>query len=522
MAAPAVVAGVAFTTYVRTLMPGVSFGDWAEAQTVPHVLGIGHPNGFPTYTLVAWVLELVPIGSIAFRANLLSAVFVAGALATLAVIVGRLGVRPLIAVAAALALGAVGTVWAAATVARVDPLQLLLMALLAHRALVWADERRPRDLLIGALLVGLALGNHLLTLVVAPFLVLLALWAGRYYLRQRPVLLLAAIGAGLLGLSIYVYVPLAASASPPLTYNHPTSLEGVLWLATGAQFRGQFAFLSAAGPGEFVDSIPALWDLAVSRATPVVPVLGMTGLVLLLFTRPAVGLAFAAIFLTGIYVWANYYVKLEHYLLVPFLMLAIGLGIALERTARALAWLGRRAGRLRPASRLRPPNGLRLSSLAGVTVGLAGLAFAGVLAALNWAESDRSQDRSGPDYVDAVLGALPQDAAFISYWDPSTPLWYARFVEGRRPDVLILDDSNMEYDGWGTVSRSIERLICDRPVFLMRIGEGDLAPLRAEYRLTQFLTVNVGSLSPSARVSQPIYRVEPVDSSTCAQSSAQP
>lgn len=514
--APALVAIVAFAVYVRTLLPGVSFGDWAEAQTVPHVLGIGHPNGFPTYILAAWVFELIPIGSVAFRANLLSAVFVAAALATLTVIVMRLGVRPLIAVGAGLALGAVGTVWAAAAVARVDPLHLLFMALLAHRALVWADERRPRDLLLGGLLVGLALGNHLLTLVVAPFLVLLALWAGRHALRQRPVLLPAAVGAGLLGLAVYLYVPLAASASPPLAYNHPTTLDGVLWLATGAQFRGQFEFLSPAGPGQFVARIPALWDLVASRATPVVPVVGLAGLAMLLVTRPAVGLAFTAIFLSGIYVWANYYIRLEHYLLVPFLMLAVGIGVALERTARALSWLGRRVGRARPGLRLRRPWAGRMPSPSGVAMGVAGLGLAVGLAALNWTAADRSQDRSGPDYVDAVFAALPQDAAFISYWDPSTPLWYARFVEGRRPDVLILDDSNVEYDGWGTVAAAIERLICERPVFLMRIGEGDLAPLRARYRLTEVLRVSVGSLSPSARISQPIFRVEPTNASQCS------
>lgn len=57
-------------------------------------------------------------------------------------------------------LGAVPTVWAAATVAEVNPLHLLIVALLLHRALVWEESRRTRDLRIGALLLGLALGNH--------------------------------------------------------------------------------------------------------------------------------------------------------------------------------------------------------------------------------------------------------------------------------------------------------------------------------------------------------------------------
>ena len=57
-----------------------------------------------------------------------------------------------------------------------ERLDLFLSGLLVHRALVWRDERRDRDLRIGALLSGLALANHLLALSVVPRL---AKWRGR-------------------------------------------------------------------------------------------------------------------------------------------------------------------------------------------------------------------------------------------------------------------------------------------------------------------------------------------------------
>ncbi len=37
--------------YVVTLMPGAAFDDWGEMQSVPHVLGVAHPTGYPTYIL---------------------------------------------------------------------------------------------------------------------------------------------------------------------------------------------------------------------------------------------------------------------------------------------------------------------------------------------------------------------------------------------------------------------------------------------------------------------------------------
>ena len=243
--APLIVAAISFIVYSRTLMPGIAFADWGEMQTVPHVLGVAHPTGYPTYVILAWLLEQVPIGSVAFRANLLSSVLVAACPRRRHRHRHAAGARPVIAVAAALALGAVGTVWAAATVAEVNPLHLLLMTLIVHRALVWQERRRPADLAIGGLLIGLAAGNHLLTVMVAPFIGVFVLWVGRRELLARPRVLLAAIGAGLVGLSVYLYIPLAASADPPLVYNDPTTPESLFWLVSGSQFGGKFDFAQA-------------------------------------------------------------------------------------------------------------------------------------------------------------------------------------------------------------------------------------------------------------------------------------
>src|SRR5258706_4011152 len=78
-AAAIAVFGIALVVYVRTLLPGPSFGDWAEMQFIPAQLGIPHPTGYPLYVLLGWLFSLVPIGSWAYRADLLSAGGGAGA-----------------------------------------------------------------------------------------------------------------------------------------------------------------------------------------------------------------------------------------------------------------------------------------------------------------------------------------------------------------------------------------------------------------------------------------------------------
>jgi hypothetical protein len=491
-----VTAAIALVVYLRTLLPGIAFGDWGEMQVQPTILGIAHPTGYPTYLLMAHALELVPIGSVAFRANFLSAVFTALTLAVAVLIAVRLGVRPAVAAVAALALGAIGTVWSAATVAEVNPLHLLFGALIIHRALVWRDRHRARDLGLGALLVGLAIGNHLLTLTFAPFIVVYVAWTGRRELLARPSLVVLAVVCLVAGLAVYLYIPIRAAQDPPLTYNHPKTFDAAMWLISGRQFRDQFDFLSPKGPERFVATLPDLVSLACARATPLVPFLAVAGLLILARRRPTEALMLAATLVVGVYVWANY-LRLEHYLLVAWLVVAIGAAVALEFIAsRVRAALGKRG------------DSTARHRWATVLVTAAGGVLAVVVAAGSFPAADRSTEHAGNTYVDTVFATLAPDSVMFSQWDTSTPLWYGRFVDGRRPDVTIMDDSNIVYDGWGTRERAIAAFVCTRPVFILLLNERELEPIRAMYDVEPVVEVPVGGGGgPTAVTTRRLYRV---------------
>lgn len=491
--APVFVFAVSLALYLRTLLPDMAFDDWGEMQTVPHVLGIAHPTGYPTYILTAWLFELLPLGSIAFRANLFSAVCVAVALTAMTSSALRLGVRPTIAAAVAVTTGAIGTIWASAVVAEVNGLHLAFIALIVDRSLAWADGLRTRDLALGGLLIGLSLGNHLLTAFVAPMFALFALWTVRWTLIGQQRLVLVPAVAGLAGLAVYLYIPIAASFSPPLPYNHPTTLAAFVFLVTGEQFRGQYGGLfTTASLDALASGLPALWSTALSRTTAILPFLGLVGLAILVVRRTAFGIACAAALLVGIHIWANY-LRLEHYLLVPWLLLGIGAAVALEGIAR-------QAGAGLP---------LRIRRAAGPAIALAAVILAGVQVASTLPTVDLSGDRSARAYVDALFGALPPNAVILSFWGPSPPLWHAQLVLGERPDVLVVDDTNIVYEGWGTREARIASVICSRPVFILPVNEGILKPTREQYIVTEVLTVRVGALGPTAQYRLPVYRVDP-------------
>lgn len=473
-AAPLGAAVLALAVYVRTLLPGVAFGDWAEMQTVPHVLGISHPTGYPTYLIVAHIAQLIPIGTVAFRGNLLSAVLMSAAIGVTVLIARRLGVRPWIAVASGLALAFSGTIWESALIAEVNGLHLLLIALIIHRALVWAATNSTRDLAIGGALVGLSLGNHLLTVMVAPLVVAFVVWTGRGVIRRRPIILLVPVVTAAAALLVYLYIPIRAGQAPVLAYNHPDTLDRLVALVSGAQFHEKFGFLEPSGPGRLIDDVPALASLIVERSTIFLPLAGLVGIALLLRARPAVGALLGSVVLVGLYVYSTYD-ELEHYLLVPLLVLAVAGSTALERLAGAL-----------------PRRSLNVDGIAaGRLVAAIWAIVAVVLLVGNGPVVDRSADRRGDAYIDQMFDALPPDAAILSYWHASTPLWYGQHVDGRRPDVLILDDSNIAYDGWGTREDAIAALVCRRPVFIIRPVNSELDPTRARFTLRRFATIAV-------------------------------
>lgn len=67
---------ISFTVYLMTLAPTVYVGDSGELIAASYTLGIPHPPGYPLFTILGKIfITLIPIGSIAYRVNLLSAFF---------------------------------------------------------------------------------------------------------------------------------------------------------------------------------------------------------------------------------------------------------------------------------------------------------------------------------------------------------------------------------------------------------------------------------------------------------------
>src|SRR6185503_12072858 len=120
---------MAFAVYVATLAPGlIAITDTPKFQFVGRVLGTGHPPGYPLYVLVSHVFSYLPIGSLAYRINLMSAFFSAGACGLTFLCARAIGARVAAAAASALGLAFGSAFWFVSTIAEVYSLNAFLVA----------------------------------------------------------------------------------------------------------------------------------------------------------------------------------------------------------------------------------------------------------------------------------------------------------------------------------------------------------------------------------------------------------
>jgi len=233
--AAAAASALIFILYLITLAPSTAMWDTSEYIAAAYTFGLPHPPGNPFFVLLGRFFAILPIApNVAMRINILAALCSAGAagmwfLITERVLVGWLAERWQRIVGGSLAalIGATAfTVWAQSVVnEKVYTVSLLGVAIVSWLTVRWCDDpdgpKADRLLVLIAYLSGLGYANHM-----AGFLALPAVGAAiairRVVTLLRPKLLLAILGALLLGMTPFLTQPLRAARFPAINEGEPT------------------------------------------------------------------------------------------------------------------------------------------------------------------------------------------------------------------------------------------------------------------------------------------------------------
>jgi hypothetical protein len=427
------VMALALGVYVRTLAPGLTFEhygtDGGDLIAAARTLGVPHPSGYPTYTVMAWLFSHLPLGNIAYRVNLLSAFCAAAAVGvscrTAQLLLPNEGPSLLVSAMAALVLAFSSLLWSQAVISEVYALLILFAALLLWLLVRWRMGCGDGCLWLAAFLLGLGLGSHLTLALLVPAGLVLAWRRGARADRRwmRPRTFLPAMGLFAVGLGIYAYLPLAATHRPPVNWGNPQTWGRFLWLVTGEPYR---ALVFGLSPGEIPARLATWANLLGDQ-------FGWWGLVIALagagwaWRRDRHLVVFSLVWMLLVWTYAFFYDTIDsHVYLLPTLLLfalwwAEGAYSLIELTRRSkLAWWWI------------------------VLVALVALPFASL--ALHWRATDLSHDWRAHAFMHQVLeGVEPNGLVIVQGDGPTFALWYGVYAEERRPDVAVVSRPLLAY-----------------------------------------------------------------------------
>ena len=415
-----------FLLYAAGACPTIYVGDSGELVAAVHTVGIPHPSGYPLYVLTGKLFTLVvPLGSVAYRMSLFSAVFAAGAVGLLYTAARRAGLHPVASVFGASLLAVSPSYWGEANVQRVYSLNAFFVAASIFIFFEWyrsgapGNARDSRWLYLGYFITGLGATNHtFMALQAAVMFVAVLVYEPR--LATRRGWLAGIAGSFGVGLLPYVYLPLRARTDPLVDWGSPETLAGFLDVVLRRDYWGQawvegpLDVIRAAGDylwsfGTellFFGAALALWGAFASRGRdwprlfpPMVMAANLLAL-LLHGSRP------------DLFIWHRYYIP--SYVMAS-LLAAFGCDELCRRLSCTLSW-------------------------APLALPLAGLFF-------GFGDFDRSRYRVADDFGRKLLGSLPENAYLSASGDNVLfPLMYLRHVEDVRPDVHLIPQGVLDAD----------------------------------------------------------------------------
>jgi tetratricopeptide (TPR) repeat protein len=333
------------------------------------------------------------------------------------------------------------TLWSYATIAEVYALNTLLMVIVIFLMLRWRrrvmeetsrsntvarSDARERAiahddswLYVAAFVFGLGLGVHHVTVaLILPSLALLVYRTQGLSFFTSKKLLIAAVFSVIALVTIYAYLPLAASRGPIFSWGNPRSLTQVWWHVTGRQYQVFFSLT----PQAIGEQLAEFGRMSLREFGPP----WMPGALVLAgagfcyaFKRDRTTFWLLALLIGGNLAYGLCYDIAEDkdaYYLPTFVSLAVAAGFGL-RWLLECSWVKLR--------------------LAGT---LAVLLVPAVALAANWPFNDRSRYLIAHDYVENILGTIAPDGLLLTLdWQVASPMLYSREIEQRRRDVKVVD-----------------------------------------------------------------------------------
>jgi hypothetical protein len=407
---PLIAGGIAMLVYLFTAAPDLTWanfgGDGGELITAAVTLGVPHPPGYPTFVLLGKLFSTLPIGSVAYRFNLFSAVGMAVAVGFITAVYPSILPKkqppPVrwVSVAGGLTIAFSALVWSQATMTEVYGLNLAVVA-----ALLWSVWRK-RPLRLTGFLLGLSLTTHMTSVFLIPLVFFVCSQQKKEEKKRRGLKQINAnwvvkLGIGfVLGLLPYLSIFGLARSGSPVNWGGVSGLSSWWWLVSGQAYQGYLFKLSVSHLGERLHTWG--WVLLNQFTLLGLPLiwLGLRSLGQKRILWIIVGTAVLYLLYAIQYDTADAIV-----LILPAILL---LSIPLTQALRS--------------------------------VGVAALLLPAALIFINFSSFNLREDMGLREETTVLFESIPHQALTITPGDRTIfALWYFQHVEQQRADIILVD-----------------------------------------------------------------------------------
>ncbi|MCL2329959.1 MAG: DUF2723 domain-containing protein [Phycisphaerae bacterium] len=425
---------IALAVYIVTLAPTVTSEDSGEFIGAAALWGVAHPPGYPLWIILAGIfLRIVPIGNIAWRCNLFSAVCAAVSIVFFCRSLKLIGIRPLAAFTAVLVLAFGRIMWSQSVITEVYALHILIVALIIWAGIAFDQSQQRRYLIIACLLLGLGMSNHqtigFTGVAVATWILLRN---PRLFTQWRLVVITTI--AFVVGLFPHVYLLARAKANPPVNWGNPQTISALWDHVSRRQYKSinaETSELDSPWIEHRMGELRLIGQYCAREYTPVILIAALPGAFVLCtrrFRRFASLWALLVICHVAIHmaatnfafdsrteIWCN-----QVFFIPLYTYIAMLLAFSLHA---AYGWL----------KKLNKFGQISLTALLTVAIPATPLIA-------NWSFNNMRHYYYAEDHARNILDSMLPNAIIFPSGDHNTfPLIYKVLVEKYRPDVIIAD-----------------------------------------------------------------------------------
>ena len=225
---------IPFIMYLLTLEHKVVGGDTTWYALELPQMQVLVPTGYPTFSLIGKLMSMVPIGDLAYRLNLISAIFGALTILFLFLAVNKLTKNEIISLTSALLFAFVLTFWSLSVRLEVDTLNSFFIILIIFAAFLFNESKLRRHLYFFFFCLGLSLTNHPIALFVMPAFLLYIIIINPKIFKSFKVISLSILFF-ILPLLSYLYIPVRSLQG----YGTEVTLKKFIYYITGRTTTGK-------------------------------------------------------------------------------------------------------------------------------------------------------------------------------------------------------------------------------------------------------------------------------------------